>query len=120
VSRHETDLPRSLTSEAPPVYEDDRMRIDPEALLVEIDGEALLLSPSQLGLLVELLRHREAVRTREQLIDAMWGPRAPVDRRAIDSLVMKLRARLRARVPEISYIQTHQGFGYRFHPRPSR
>ncbi len=83
------------------------------------DGRHLHLTPTQLGVLVELLRNRGTPRSREQLMVAVWGADSGAGERAVDVAVARLRAQLRRRIPGIVYVHTDVGYGYRFEPEPA-
>ena len=82
------------------------------------DGENLELTPLELAVLAELTRHEGAVRTRAQLIKAAWGPGPAVGARTVDVRVKRLRDKISERIPDVDYIHTHAGIGYRFDRRP--
>ena len=50
----------------------------------------------------------------------MWGGELRPGDRSVDVYVSKLRGKLEAALPDRRFIHTHQGFGYRFQPEPSR
>jgi two-component system, OmpR family, response regulator MtrA len=103
----------------PADFSDGRLEISARDRVVRTDGRHLHLTPTQLGVLVELLRHRGAPRSREQLMTAVWGPGSGAGERAVDVAIARLRAQLRRRIPGIAYIHTDVGFGYRFEPEPA-
>lgn len=113
-------MPPALTAARPPGdYDDGRLQIRAADRVVLTDGRHLQLTPSQLGLLVELLRYAGAVRTREQLRAAVWGPDAEAGVRAVDVAIARLRAQLRRRIPGVAYIHTDFRAGYRFAREPA-
>ena len=113
-------MPPALTAARPPRdYDDGRLQIRAADRVVLTDGRHLQLAPSQLGLLVELLRHSGTVRTRQQLMAAVWGPDAEAGPRAVDVAVARLRAQLRRRIPGVAYIHTDFRAGYRFAREPA-
>jgi DNA-binding response OmpR family regulator len=108
-------VPPALTNGVPPPdYDDGRLQIRAADRVVLTDGSHLQLTPSQLGLLVELRRYEGRARSREQLMAAVWGPDAEAGPRAVDVAIARLRAQLRRRIPGVAYIQTDLGRGYRF------
>ena len=111
--------PALLGSSPPPDFSDGRLEIRAADRVVLTDGRHLQLAPSQLGLLVELLRYAGSVRTREQLMAAVWGPGAEAGPRAVDVAIARLRAQLRRRIPGVAYIHTDFRSGYRFAPEPA-
>ena len=81
--------------------------------LVCMDGRALMLSVREFGLLLALARAEGRIVSREQLYLEVWGkPMAKRDR-SVDVYVHKLRSKLEAARPELRFIHTHVGFGYR-------
>jgi two-component system, OmpR family, catabolic regulation response regulator CreB len=112
-------VPPALSNGAPPPdYDDGRLQIRAADRVVLTDGRHLQLGPSQLGLLVELLRHQGRPRSREQLLAAVWGPSAEAGPRAVDVAIARLRAQLRRRIPGVGYIHTDFRNGYRFAREP--
>ena len=112
-------MPPALSNGAPPdEFNDGRLEIRAADRVVLTDGQHLQLTPSQLGLLVELLRHSGAACSREHLMAAVWGPGAEVNPRAVDVAVARLRAQLRRRIPGVAYIHTDFLSGYRFAREP--
>ena len=103
----------------PPVLTNGRLEVSARNRVVRTDGRHLHLTPTQLGVLVELLRHRGTPRSREQLMAAVWGPDSAAGERAVDVAVARLRAQLRRRIPGIVYVHTDVGYGYRFEPEPA-
>ncbi len=112
------DLPGLGENDPAPDYDDGRLEVRPADFVALGDGENLELTPLELALLAELVRRQGAVRTRAQLIDAAWGPGPPIGARAVDVRVKCLREKLNQRIPDVAYIHTHAGIGYRFDPRP--
>ena len=113
-------VPPALTNGAAPRdFDDGRLEIRAADRVVLTDGRHLQLTPSQLGLLVELLRYVGHARSREQLMRAVWGPDAEAGPRAVDVAVARLRAQLRRRIPGVAYIHTDFRSGYRFAPEPA-
>jgi DNA-binding response OmpR family regulator len=88
--------------------------------LVLASGRALTLSVREFELLAAMARRIGAIITRQDLYATVWGgPLRPGDR-SVDVYVSKLRGKLEAALPDRRFIHTHQGFGYRFQPEPSR
>jgi DNA-binding response OmpR family regulator len=113
-------VPPALSNGAPPRdFDDGRLEIRAADRVVLTDGRHLQLTPSQLGLLVELLRYAGQARSREQLMTAVWGPDAEAGPRAVDVAIARLRAQLRRRIPGVAYIHTDFRSGYRFEREPA-
>jgi DNA-binding response OmpR family regulator len=88
--------------------------------LVLADGRALTLSVREFALLVAMARRLGAIITREEIYRTVWGGQLRPGDRSVDVYVSKLRGKLEAALPNRRFIHTHQGFGYRFQPEPSR
>jgi two-component system phosphate regulon response regulator PhoB len=87
------------------------VRIDPSAHRVRVDEQDVVLTALEFKLLVALAGGRGRVQTREHLIDHVWGHKAPVTSRTIDTHVKRLRRKLG---PAGAQIETLRGVGYRF------
>jgi DNA-binding winged helix-turn-helix (wHTH) protein len=88
--------------------------------LVLAEGRALTLSVREFALLVAMARRLGAIITREELYRTVWGGELRPGDRSVDVYVSKLRGKLEVALPDRRFIHTHQGFGYRFQPEPSR
>jgi len=95
------------------------LRLDEMAAQVYIKGERLdpPLSPSQFTLLGLLVHNEDAVVTREDVRDYVWGADVDVNDQTIDALVSRLRKRLTEADEEHDYIVTRRGFGLMFRNR---
>jgi two-component system phosphate regulon response regulator PhoB len=112
VLRVEALLRRSGTSESEeePVTA-GRIRIDPAAHRVWVDGESVSLTATEFRLLNTLVRRRGRVQSRDVLLRDVWGYSADVTTRTVDTHVKRLRQRLG---DTATYIETLRGVGYRF------
>jgi DNA-binding response OmpR family regulator len=90
--------------------------IDRASLIVRRTGREVLLTPTELRLLLVLSGSPRQVFSREQLLDLVWEHDYLGDSRLVDACVQRLRAKLEADTSEPRYIQTVRGFGYRFGP----
>ena len=87
------------------------LRVDPEAHRVWLSGEEISLTALEFRLLHTFLQRKGRVQTRERLLDDVWGIRAEVTTRTVDTHVKRLRQKIGAAG---QYIQTIRGVGYRF------
>jgi len=101
--------------DAPAPVELGRLRVDPGAHRVWVDGREVRLTAIELRLLLTLLERRDRVQTRSTLLDDVWGREAEITARAVDTHVKRLRQKLG---PVASYVETVRGAGYRFVSRP--
>ena len=84
--------------------------LDAERHQATVNGESLALTATEFRLLEDLLRHSGAVRTREQLLNTVWGYSFEGYARTVDTHVRRLRAKLGA---ASAVVETVRGVGYR-------
>ena len=89
---------------------EEGLRVDLEAHRVMVDGEEITLTATEFKLLVELIRNRGKVQTRDQLLDKVWGYHFEGYARTVDTHVRRLRQKLG---PYSEWIETVRGVGYR-------
>ena len=90
----------------------DRFELDAEGQRIRYAGRWLALTRLEFGLLRALLRTPGRIRSREALLDEVWGADGDATDRTVDTHVKTLRAKLRAVCPELEPIATHRGMGY--------
>ena len=111
MSRVRAALRRGGESSAPPpVYELGELMVDPGRHLVQVNGENVALTLKEFQLLCLLLEHRDAVFTRDQLLNTIWGYDFDGASRTVDVHIRTLRQKLGTAG---SYIQTIRGIGYK-------
>ncbi|HUR05669.1 MAG TPA: helix-turn-helix domain-containing protein, partial [Nonomuraea sp.] len=74
------------------------------------------LTPTELRLLLELVRHPGQVLNRRYLLRAVWDHTHVADSRLVDACVQRVRAKIEPKPAEPVFIHTVRGFGYRFSP----
>jgi DNA-binding response OmpR family regulator len=89
------------------------VRLDVARREAWVQNTALELSRLEFDLLHMLLLHVGRVLTREQLLEQVWGYDFPGDLRAVDSVVKRLRAKLREIDPQADRIAAVRGIGYK-------
>lgn len=89
----------------------DGLVVDMDAHKVLIDGEEVLLTATEFKLLAELLKNKGRVRTRDQLLNTVWGYEFEGYARTVDTHVRRLRQKIG---DYAKYIETMRGVGYRF------
>lgn len=89
----------------------ERLRVDPEAHQVWVDGQEIALTALEFRLIHTLLSRRGRVQTRTQLLEDVWGVHADVTTRTVDTHVKRLREKLG---DAGAYVETIRGVGYRF------
>lgn len=111
---------RGLGAAAPSFeYDDGRLAINSGDYVASINGHTLHMPVRELALLVELARNEGRVRTRQQLLEAVWGNPEVATVRAVDTAIARLRSTLQQAISEINYVHTHVKVGYRFEPETS-
>jgi len=90
-------------------YQD--LRIDLESYRVWIKDAEVSLTFTEFNLLLELIQNRGRVRTRDQLLDRVWGYQFEGYHRTVDTHVRRLRQKLG---DYADAIETVRGIGYRF------
>ena len=86
--------------------------LDADGRRIRFAGHWLALTRLEFGLLRALLRAPGRIRSREALLDEVWGTDGEATDRTVDTHVKTLRAKLRAVRPELEPIATHRGMGY--------
>lgn len=89
----------------------DGLVLDEEAHRVEIDGEEASLTATEFRLLSELARNRGRVRTRDHLLNTVWGYEFEGYARTVDTHMRRLRQKIGRFADRI---ETIRGVGYRF------
>ncbi|MFB6725734.1 response regulator [Kribbella sp. NPDC056345] len=92
------------------------LQIDTTALTVAVRGAPVLLTPTELRLLLTLSQSPGRVFSRQQLLEAVWEHDYLGDSRLVDNCVQRLRAKIETSPTAPQYVQTVRGFGYRFGP----
>lgn len=87
------------------------IELDRLAHKVSVNGQFVQLTSTEFNLLEDLMRHVGVVRTREQLLDSVWGYSFEGYARTVDTHVRRLRGKLS---PLEDLLETVRGVGYRF------
>jgi DNA-binding response OmpR family regulator len=95
---------------------DDYLRIHFDRRQVEAGGREIHLTPLEFGLLKYLAQRPGLPCARADLIDAVWGYEAggDISDAAVNTCVVKLRAKIEPDPANPRYIQSVHGVGYRF------
>jgi two-component system, OmpR family, response regulator len=114
VSRVRASARAARAAQAPPAgpYTAGRLRIDPAARLVSLDGTRFELTGTEFDLLSFLARSAGRAVPRARLHRAVWGERGPQTDRVTDVYVAQLRAKLGPG----HGIRTVRGIGYVLDP----
>lgn len=91
------------------------LEIDEDRFRVRVEGKPTEISATEMRLLVELMRCRGRVLSRNQLLQNAWGYMPNVTERTVDTHVKRLRQKLG---PAADYLETVRGVGYRWIETP--
>ena len=106
--RHEAAAPGSQVR---PLETHAALTIDREAHRAHVDGQAIELTATEFRLLLDLIDAAGRVRTRDALLDRVWGYSPDAVTRTVDTHMRRLRQKL-GLAGEM--IRTVRGVGYRF------
>lgn len=95
----------------PRPFKTGELEIDEPNFEVRLKGKPVELTKIEFSLLVELVKARGRLKTREALLEAVWGFESYGDSRTIDTHLSRLRQKL-GRMGE--RIETVRGVGFRF------
>ena len=101
-------VPAAITPAAP----SSLFTVDTTAQRASLRSQPLDLTRREFGLLAELLRRPGHIRSREALLNAVWGPDSDSTERTVDTHIKTLRAKLQQADPGREHITTHRGMGY--------
>jgi DNA-binding response OmpR family regulator len=93
-------------------------RIDFDALELEAPDRKVRLTLMETDLLRYLVRNRERIVSRKELLEQVWHVRDDTDTRAIDNFIVRLRRYIEEDPSNPRHLQTVRGVGYRFVPNP--
>lgn len=89
----------------------NELTVDAPRRKVTVKGAQIALSSTEFKLLSELLNSKGRVRSRDSLLDDVWGHGCYVGTRTVDTHIRRLRVKLKGCG---KYIETVRGAGYRF------
>jgi DNA-binding response OmpR family regulator len=101
-------LRRIARHDASPVLRVGELEINRDGMDVHVSGEPVSLTPTEYRLLLDLAEHRGMVRSRERLLEEVWGYVWAGDTRLVDMHVRRLRVKIGA-----DMIETVRGAGYK-------
>ena len=105
---------RSAPVEELPVVESPDFTIDLAAKKVTRDGLEVHLTPTEWGLVEQLVRNRGKLVTQRQLLQEVWGPAYSTETNYLRVYMAGLRRKLEPNPSQPRYFITEPGMGYRF------
>lgn len=104
--RVEAVLRRTRNAQSDELF-DDRLRLDPDAYKVYVDGKFIETTTKEFDILQTLLNNAGRIMTRDMLLDKVWGYDYFGDSRIVDAHIKNIRKKL-----GIPVIRTVKGVGY--------
>lgn len=98
----------------PDTFRFGEVAIDFRRAEVRLNDAPVELSAMEFKLLQFLIENRDAVHSRDQLLDAVWGYDAMPTTRTVDVHIAWLRQKLETNPKYPQYIHTVHGMGYKF------
>jgi DNA-binding response OmpR family regulator len=110
---------RRQVSKGEPVttFDDGTLHIDFAHQEVTVDGETIILTPTEYRLLATLARHQGQVLSSDQLIELAWDDPSGLAPSRVKYAVLRLRRKLGWDESDEGPIETVRGFGYRYRSR---
>lgn len=105
--------------EEPPEFTFAGRRIDFDGLELEAPERKVRLTLMEADLLRYLVKNRERIVSRKELLEQVWHVREDTDTRAIDNFIVRLRRYIEEDPSTPRHLQTVRGVGYRFLPNPT-
>jgi DNA-binding response OmpR family regulator len=80
---------------------------------IQVHGHVVAATRLEFDLFAQLCRHPQEVRSRAQLLEAVWGPGWVGDTHVVDVHLSNLRRKLRQRATDLQFVFTVRGVGFR-------
>lgn len=93
---------------------DDRLTVDFDHRLVEVEGEDVHLRPTEYKLLHHFINNPGKLLSHENLLSKVWGPEYRDDTQLLRLYVNYLRKKIEIDASNPRYIFNERGIGYRF------
>ncbi|MFQ4138457.1 response regulator [Nodosilinea sp. PGN35] len=111
-------LLRRPTAVSSPILSWGRLQLDPNSGLVTVNGETVVLSPKEYGLLELLLRHPDRIFSNTVLLERLWSADDTPGEETIRTHIKRLRRKLKQAGVD-NPIENVYSMGYRLRPAPS-
>jgi DNA-binding response OmpR family regulator len=96
------------------VLEFDNIKIDLGRRELRVDNTVVNIKPKEFELLIHLIKHKNQVLSRDQILESVWGWEYIGDSRTVDVHVRWLREKIELEPSNPKRIITARGAGYRF------
>ncbi len=92
----------------------------PHSTEADARDRTIRLTLMEADLLRYLVRNRDRIVSRKELLEQVWHVREDTDTRAIDNFIVRLRRYIEEDPAAPRHLQTVRGVGYRFLPHPEQ
>jgi len=92
-------------------------RVDAARRELTLNGEPIALTRMELDLAIYLFQHAGELLSRERLLRDVWGIKASLETRTVDTHINRLRKKLKMDAGQAARITTLHGYGYRLEVR---
>ena len=103
-----------MASETKMIHEYGKISVDIGRRELRVDKKVVNLKPKEFDLLVYLIKHKNQVLSRDQILESVWGWEYIGDSRTVDVHVRWLREKIEEDPSNPKRIITARGAGYRF------
>lgn len=103
----------SKTQRAPEILQAGKLAVDTESKTASVDGQELVLTAKEYGILELLIRYPHKVFSKANLFESIWNEEYACEDNTLNVHMSNLRNKLKAADPETEYIKTVWGLGYR-------
>ncbi len=114
MARMRAALRHSTQSTLEAVFESDDLKVDLSRRQVKVDGEEILLTPTEYDLLRLLVQNAGRVLTHRQMLRQVWGNAYENESHLLRVNMSNLRRKIEPDPSRPRYIITEPGVGYRF------
>lgn len=103
----------SKTQRTPEILQAGKLAVDTESKTASVDGQELVLTAKEYGILELLMRYPHKVFSKANLFESIWNEEYACEDNTLNVHMSNLRNKLKASDPETEYIKTVWGMGYR-------
>lgn len=103
----------SKTQRAPEILQAGKLAVDTASKTASVDGQELVLTAKEYGILELLMRYPHKVFSKANLFESIWNEEYACEDNTLNVHMSNLRNKLKAADPETEYIKTVWGMGYR-------
>jgi two-component system KDP operon response regulator KdpE len=113
MARLRSAVRRSAQAETDPVFTTGDLVVDLNQRIVTMNGQPVLLTPTEYDLLRTFVKHAGKVLTHDQLLRAVWGTAYESETHMLQVNISNLRRKIEPDPVRPGYLITEPGVGYR-------